>query len=190
MPVSAWTTRPRKDCRSNFFNLIDPGQGRETDDGPGRGGCGGGACVQAVGGSYRRKDESCKQNTTASHGILLGNADSPAVVEAGLPPMGTRVTRANFGERIAEWRPIGKALTAVDTSVHPRATVTDEAVRAPGLGAALRHLSLAPATLIGISRNAHLHVKTPAGPRRDTSIRQAHEHGPMHRHVRTGGVER
>jgi len=46
------------------------------------------------------------------------------------------------------------------------------------------------APLTEISRNAHLYVKTPAGPRGDTSIRQLDEHGPMHRHLRTGGSKR
>ena len=44
--------------------------------------------------------------------------------------------------------------------------------------------------LTGISRNAHLSVKTPAGPREYASIRRLDEYGPMHRHVLTGGAER
>jgi hypothetical protein len=49
----------------------------------------------------------------------------------------------------------------------------------------LGHPSLRPAPLTGISRNAHLDVKTPAGPGSDTSLHRLGDRGPMHRHPRT-----
>jgi hypothetical protein len=46
------------------------------------------------------------------------------------------------------------------------------------------NITWAPFT--GISRNAHLYVKTPAGSRGDASISQLDEHGPMHTHDSQG----
>jgi hypothetical protein len=40
--------------------------------------------------------------------------------------------------------------------------------------------SITSGPLTGISRNAHLYVKTPAGPRGYASMRRPDEHGPMH----------
>ena len=43
--------------------------------------------------------------------------------------------------------------------------------------------------LTGISRNAHLHVKTSAGPPGDPSIRRPDEDGLLHRDLRIGGAK-
>ncbi len=91
--------------------------------------------------------------------------------------------------------------TAVESPFTPR-TAGHRAVRIDRPIGVYRELSVAcppqaasqwkhqRALLNDISQNAHLYVKTPAGPRGDASIRRLDENGPMHRHLRTGGTKR